>query len=128
MISYRDFYIYEKDNRFTVGDSDNCEFDSCTLENFYCGTDETVMVDWNMKHGNSLVFYEFRQDGKEVSYEDYIRHFVNYDSDTSFIVPTVYFTSIEKVKEFIDWIIEGDSNGYGLTEEIQNAKSNFISI
>lgn len=123
MLSYRNFYIYEENNEFTIGNSNDDEIAS--LENICCKIDETVMVDWNMKHGNKLEFYDYRQDFDKVSYEDYIRHFVDYDSDKSYIVPFVYFTTIEKAKEFIDWIVEGDDEGYDdLTEEIENVKIN----
>ena len=122
MLKYRDYYIYEQNGEFTIGDSDGAKFDDLTLENFYCGVDETVMVAWNMQHGNRLEFYELRNNGDEVSFEDYIKHFVDYNSDESFVVPVVYFTTLDKAKEFIDWIMEGDDEGYSLNEEIQNEK------
>ena len=122
MLKYRDYYIYEQNGEFTVGDSDGAKFDDLTLENFYCGVDETVMVAWNMQHENRLEFYELRNDCDEVSFEDYIRHFVDYNSDVSFVVPAVYFTTLDKAKEFIDWIMEGNDEGYSLNEEIQNEK------
>lgn len=122
MLEYRNFTIYNKYREFTVGGVDNSEFDDCTLENLRCEVDETNMVAWNMKNGNNLRFYNFRQDGDEVTYKDYIEHFVDYDGDKCFIVPAVYFSTIEKAKEFIDWIIDGNNEGYSLNEEIQKAK------
>lgn len=115
MLEYKECLIFEKNGEFTVGSENNCEFDDCTLENFSL-CDEFRAVKWNMEHRNKIVFIGLRgeTEGENVSYKKYLQHLRRYqtEKDNSFvgeelIVPCVIFKTIDKAKEFIDWIWQG---------------------
>ena len=112
MLEYRDCLIFEQNGEFTVGTENNYEFNDCNLENFWL-CDEFEAVKWNMEHGNKIIFVGLRGETECecVSYERYLKHLMRYkiEKDNSFvdeelIVPCVTFETINKAKEFIDWV------------------------
>lgn len=110
---YKGFRIFEKDGVYTIGQKWNDSFDDCSLENLGCGVDEFEMVQHCREHGISLEFYNLRDCGDALSYEKYLEHLDKYHYDheesfleTEFVVPFVSFSSVDQVKEFVDWIEE----------------------
>lgn len=141
MKSYKGFDIYERNGLYTVGGSENVEYEDCTLENLNTIVDEFDMVSWCRENGIRLVFIDFRKDNF-VSYEEYLSHLSHFDTDPEgtfldeeFIVPFAVFTSEEQAKGFIDWLavceeryLNTVQEKSSLTEQIHRANDRFSDI
>ena len=110
METYKEYTIFEKQGKFTVGGRNNAEFEDCSLENLAPKIAETEMVEWCRDNEAEISFIDFRTD-KAATYEQYMEHLSCYKTspdgaflDKCFIVPTVCFDNESKAKQFIDWL------------------------
>lgn len=96
--------------RFIIGWNDK-EISMCSdmslIERFNKLDNEIELIKINEGLGAKVEYYDYRKD-KEVTKEDYLKHFENYNSDECFILSTSIYNTreqAEKAKEFLKQFI-----------------------
>lgn len=113
---YKDYDIYTKNGKYTVGCEDNTSFEDCTLENFGY-VDEYDAVKWLREKGYGVKFISY-DDGSYVPYETYLENLMLYQISAPeedlrpdiIIAPQMHLSSIKEAKEFIDWVVENEKH------------------
>lgn len=85
--------------QFRIGWDDK-NFDMCSDEDLKEGISslsEEDITNLEQNFGAITEYYDFRSD-KVCSKEEYVKHFINYNSDKCYIVPITTFTSREKAE------------------------------
>lgn len=94
---------------FRLGE-ENQEFDSCNNSDL-CSSihnSEQYITEKQQMFGAKTEYYDFRKD-KYCTAQEYEAHFINYDSDESYILPTSTFEDIIQVEcclKFFNQVIE----------------------
>lgn len=108
---YIGWTVFEKNGVYTIGGTNNSEFDDCSLENLTPKIDERKMVEWCRAHEVCVEFCDLHGDRENLSYEAYLKHLSRYQTekdnsfvDDEFIVPVVRFDSMRKAYEFMSWL------------------------
>jgi hypothetical protein len=100
--------VYENETKteFRIGSEMDGEFDSCSDENICSrtGFDEIELTEIQQKFGATTIYMSYTTD-KECTKEEYLKHFEDYDSDISFIVPITTFGNKEKAEECVKQLL-----------------------